>query len=394
MTQYKKLKAPQLCKLPNGMHSDGCGLYLRVRDSSRSWIYRYKKDGKLKDIGLGPLSVISLAKARDMASEYRQALYDGEDPQVRRDNLRAEKAPAPSCPTFNSVVDPCILNLRDVRQWKTDAQEIRWRRTLKKYASERIGDIPLDAITTEDIIDVLKPIWEDKTETAANLQRYIACVFSYAQATGIFVGANPAAWRSNLEHFLPSPSKVHLVEHHAAMEQKDLPILIADLDSRMSIVAKAIIFGTLTAARANEFVLAEWKEIDFDNAVWSCPRRKDGKPEPHRVPLATETIDMLKKLPRLNQYLFPGLRGHGHISLESPIKMLRLLMKEKSVTMHGMRSTFRDWAQEHGFDRVLAEKALMHATGNVVEQAYQRSDLLEQRRPLMEAWARFCYSLK
>ena len=297
-----------------------------------------------------------------------------------------------SYPTFVEMIEPCITNLREIRQWKTESQGDRWRRTLNRYATPTIGEKRLNEITQDDVLEMLKPIWTDRTETAANLQRYISCIFSYAQATGKYTGGNPAIWRDGLEHFLPSPAKIRLVEHHAAIDQKDLPALIADLDSRMSIVAKAIIFGTLTAALANEFVMAEWSEVDFSDAVWICPRRKDKKPEPHRVPLAPETIRMLQKLPHINNYLFPGLHGHGHISLESPIKMLRLLMKGQPVTMHGMRSTFRDWAQENNFDRILAEKALMHATGNAVEQAYQRSDLLEQRRSMMEAWAKFCYS--
>ena len=149
-------------------------------------------------------------------------------------------------------------------------------------------------------------------------------------------------------------------------------------------------FGVLTAARANEFCLAKWEEIDFDAGVWICPRRKDGRPEPHRVPLSPQVLEWLKTFPRVNEYLFFGSRMSGHISLESPIKMLHQLKID--VTIHGMRSTFRDWAAEHGYDRVLAEKALQHQTGNEVEQAYQRSDLLEQRRPMMAAWAEFCFS--
>ena len=390
MTKFHVLKQADLLKLPDGVYADGSGLFFRVKGNSRRWVYRYTLDGKRHELGLGPLNAVPLVIARKRAEEFRLSQHTGEDPKQKRWQERHPTAQTGE--VFSDLVEPCIKNLEQVRRWKTEKQALRWRRTLGKYAAPAFGDRELDKITTADVLAVLKPIWTERTETASNLQRYIACVFNYAAAVGKFDGKNPAEWRNNLDQFLPAPGRVQVVEHHAAMRWQDIPALFLTLSERRSLVGQAICFGVLTAARANEFCYAKWEEIDFENRVWSCPRRKDGKREPHRVPLAPEAIRLLESIPRTNENIFPGRTGIC-ISIESPVKMLRLLMGEDKITMHGMRSTFRDWSQEHSYDRVLAEKALMHQVGNAVEQAYARSDLLEQRRPMMEAWASFCFSM-
>ena len=388
MANINKLKASEVKKLSDGRYSDGQGLYLFVKGDARSWVYRYKQDGKLYDVGLGSAYSIPLSKARELAIDLKRKVMTGEvlvtPKRAAMKKVRDRKL------TFAELVPECIENQKHVRQWRTEAQALRWERTISKYALPVIGDKPIQLVTRDDILSILKPIWTDRTETAANLQRYLNAVFVYAQSQGKFTGQNPAVWLGNLDQFLPAPSKVMRVEHHAALPWKDIPALFDNLYYRLSVVSKAIMFGVLTTARANEFCLAKWEEIDFDAGVWICPRRKDGRPEPHRVPLCPQVLEWLKTFPRVNEYLFFGSRMSGHISLESPIKMLHQLKID--VTIHGMRSTFRDWAAEHGYDRVLAEKALQHQTGTEVEQAYQRSDLLEQRRPMMAAWAEFCFS--
>lgn len=388
MAGVNKLKAAEVRKLPDGRHSDGGNLYLFVKGASRSWVFRYKQLGKLYDVGLGSASTVSLAQARLMASDLRLKVMTGE-PLVTPKQAALNKVREREV-KFADLVPECIENQRQVRRWRTEAQAVRWDRTIKKYAMPVIGDKPIQSIKRDDILEILKPIWTDRTETASNLQRYLNAVFVYALSQGKLSGSSPAAWLGNLDQFLPAPSKVMRVEHHPSLPWKQIPDLFDSLYYRLSIVSKAIMFGVLTAARANEFCLAQWSEIDFDNGVWICPRRKDGRPEPHRVPLSPQVLDWLRTFPRVNEYVFFGVRMRGHISLESPIKMLKQLGME--VTIHGMRSTFRDWAAEHGYDRVLAEKALQHQTGTEVEQAYQRSDLLERRRPMMQAWAEFCFS--
>lgn len=390
MRSTNKLKASDVFKLGVGKHYDGQGLFLHVSNGggARSWVLRIKSGGKERYIGLGSAAVVSLSQARKLALEYKYKLLSGDQVLTPKQSAMKKVQEREVC--FAQLVPGCIENQRRIRRWRTESQALRWERTLRKYALPVIGDKPLVQITCEDVLGILNPIWTEKTETAANLQRYINAVFVYAQSLGKFSGKNPAAWQGNLDQFLPAPSKVKMVEHHAAMPWKDVPDLFDNLFYRLSIVSKAIIFGVLTAARANEFCLARWDEIDFEHGVWICPRRKDGRPEPHRVPLSPRVLEWLKTFPRVNEYLFFGSRMQGHISLESPIKMLHVLGYD--VSIHGMRSTFRDWAADHGYDRVLAEKALQHQTGNEVEQAYQRSDLLERRRPMMEAWADFCFS--
>ena len=388
MRKVNKLKASDVSTLGDGRHADGQGLYLHVKGDARSWVFRFKRNGKSSYVGLGSAYTVGLSLARKLAQELRLKLISGET--VLSPKKAALEKSKQVFVTFAELVPECIENQHTIRQWRTEAQALRWERTLRKYALPVLGNKPIQTIVRDDILAILKPIWTERTETASNLQRYLNAVFVFAQSQGKFSGSNPAAWLGNLDQFLPAPSKVMRVEHHAAMPWKEVPALFDDLYYRLSITAKAIMFGVLTAARANEFCMAEWSEIDFENGIWICPRRKDGRPEPHRVPLSPQVLDWLKTFPHVNQYLFFGRRMSGHISLESPIKMLHQLKYD--VTIHGMRSTFRDWAAEHGYDRVLAEKALQHQTGNEVEQAYQRSDLLEQRRPMMAAWAEFCFS--
>lgn len=392
MAQINKLKNSELKKLPDGMHSDGNGLYLKVKGSSKSWIFRYRANGKLHDIGLGSLNDVSLAQARFRLKEYREAAAKGISPIVKRKTERLSRA---SGMLFEDVAKRCVDRLQSVRMWKSERQAARWLHVLSQYAQPLKGK-NIQFITTNDILDCLTPIWTTKTETASNLQRYLAKVFDYAKSTGQMQGDNPARWRGCLDNFLPPPSKIRTVVHHAAVEVDQLPALFAELDThRLSIATQAIMFGTLTGARAQEFVEAKWEEFDLTAKVWNCPpeRRKDGKPYPHRVPLSNEALKILARLPRLNEYVFPSSSGNKPIHKESPIKYLKKLFPGKDYTMHGMRSTFRDWCAENGADPILAEKSLMHATGNEVELAYQRSDLLEQRRPLMEAWGRYCFSL-
>ena len=187
----------------------------------------------------------------------------------------------------------------------------------------------------------------------------------------------------------PAGSKVHKVKHQEAATQVELSIICKKFITSQFVSHQAIVFGILTAARVNEFLGARWSEIDFDNAVWNCPRRKDGKTEPHRVPLPTQLMRMLKLMERRSDFIFPSsVNAKSHLCKETPKNILRKNLM-RHVTMHGCRSTFRDWCAENGIDRILAEKALMHQTGNAVELAYQRSDLLEQRRPVMQAWADF-----
>ncbi|WP_302944984.1 tyrosine-type recombinase/integrase [Turicimonas muris] len=392
MAIINKLKNAELKKLPDGLHADGNGLYLRVRGNSRSWIFRYRAGGKLHDVGLGSLNDISLAQARFRLKEYREAAAKGISPIIKRKSELRSRASGMS---FKEAAQACIARLQEVRMWKSDRQAARWSNTIEQYAKP-ILDKTIQSITSDDILECLNPIWRTKTETASNLQRYLARVFDYAKMAGELQGDNPARWKGCLDHFLPAPSKIQNVVHHPAIEVSKVPEMFWELSGhKLSIATQAIMFGTLTATRAQEFVDAKWEEFDLETKTWSIPpeRRKDMKPYPHRIPLSEESLQILSRLPKLNEYVFPSPSGNKPIHRESPIKYLKKLFPGQNYTMHGMRSTFRDWCAENGIDPILAEKSLMHATGNEVELAYQRSDLLERRRPVMEEWSKYCFSL-
>lgn len=254
------------------------------------------------------------------------------------------------------------------------------------YALPVLGRLDVAEIGRDAVLAVLRPIWQTKTETASRLRSRIECILDYCIRRGYRTKENPARWRGGLEFDLPSQGKIQTVKHHEAVTVTEVKALIPRLMTSKS--GKAILFGILTASRVQEFTAAEWSEIDFKKKVWSVPpeRRKDGKPYPHRVPLASQTLELLKSIPKNEDgCLFEGMHSK-HISFETPRIMLRKMLG-RPVTMHGCHSTFRDWCAETLQNPILAEKSLMHATGNKVSQTYQRSDLLEQRRPLMQAWA-------
>ena len=279
-----------------------------------------------------------------------------------------------------------VIETRDrVKKWKNQKHKHQWAQTIEQYALPALGDLSIAEITRQDVLKVLLPIWETKAETATRLRARLEAVFGYAIRNGLRDKGNPATWKENLEFDLPSRKKAQTVEHYEAPTLEELQNLAPRL--LKSVGGRAILYGILTAARVGEFVPARWIEINLETRTWCVPpeRRKDGRNYPHRVPLASQIVEMLRGMEKSGEYLFPGLVDH-HINKETPRLMLCKMLGRK-VTMHGCRSTFRDWCAETGQDQVLAEKSLMHTTGNEVEQAYQRSDLLERRRPLMQKWA-------
>lgn len=386
-----KITAKKLLELPDGQHWIDRSLYLRKRAGRKPcWFFNYQVAGKRKIISLGSLQDISLTQARAMADEYRHMIDRGMDPlthkQERKLAMRGDKV---EVLTVSMLIDEALPVIEGAKRWKNAKHAAQWHNTLHTYVVPVIGNMSVNDVDRDDVLKVLKPIWETKSETAGRLRGRLEAIFGYAIATGKRSGANPATWRSNLDLFLPPLSKVKTIEHHDAVTVKEVRSVFSTIwNPPKSTTSAAIIFGTLTCARCEEFMLAKWSEIDFKTATWSCPpeRRKDSKPYPHRVPLSRQAIAILKMLPRDDSgFIFPGRKKGEPLSIDAPRMTIRRTFGYG--TMHGMRSTFRDWAAENGIDQVLAEKSLMHATGNEVEQAYQRSDLLEQRRTVMQAWA-------
>lgn len=377
-----KVTAKNIFSLPDGRHSVAPNLTLRIRGESRDFIFRYSLGGKRRDKSIGSASGLSISQAKTIADKFKTQLREGVRPETDKERLAAEL----NEPRFEEYALKTVKNIAEVRRWKNEKHQAQWFATLRTYAVPHLGGKRLSEITKNDVLAVLKPIWTTKNETASRVRGRLETIFSYAVTDG-YMDQNPAVWRGNLDRDLPPPSKVKKVEHQAAMPLTELQEKIGCFFPATNRTRQVILFTILTASRVGESAPARWDEIDFDKAVWSVPpeRRKDGKPYPHRVPLSSQAVELLRSLERKSDAIF----GFSPTNLGSRYSLSNLLkrMTGTDATMHGFRSTFRDWAEENGVPDTVAEKCLMHTTGSAVVQAYQRSDLLEQRREVMQKWA-------
>lgn len=380
-----KVTAKNIFTLPEGRHSVAPNLNLRVRDGKRTYVLRYCIGGKRKDKHLGSADDLSLTEAKRLADKLRSELAEGKLPRTARDKL-AEKLKEADAPTFEKYALEAIEKIASVRVWKNAKHKAQWFATVRAYAFPVLGKKKLSEIKKTDVLEVLRPIWSTKTETASRVRGRLENIFSYAVTDGL-MEFNPAIWRGNLDRDLPPPSKIQIVEHHEAMPLEVLQEKISCFYPASDRTRQVILFTILTASRVGESVPARWDEIDWENRIWSVPpeRRKDQKPYPHRVPLSDQAMELLNSIERKGEEIF-CLKADDLGSRYSLAHLLQRITKT-TATMHGFRSTFRDWAAENGVPDTIAEKCLMHVTGNAVVQAYQRSDLLEQRREVMQAWA-------
>lgn len=373
------MKQGDVFKLPDGVHTVERGLRLRVRGAGkyRSWEVVVQVAGRIYRKSLGTASTVSLTQARERAAIVRGKIAAGESLD--------EKESAKPSHRFKDVFVEAIEARREVAQWTSEKHAEQWRNTLMRYAVPVIGSMDVADVTREEILKILRPIWKTKTETASRLRERLEICFDYFLRRGWRQAENPARWRAGIEFDLPQPKKVSRVQHFEAPTFAELVHAVPHL--LMSRGGRMIVFGMLTACRTREFVLARWAEIDFRQKVFTVPpeRRKDKRPYPHRVPLSRQAVLLLRSIDRTSDFIFPGLRS-ATMSLESPRIMLSRAIGRK-VTMHGCRSTFSDWCAENAKDEVLREKSLSHTTGGEVVSAYQRSDLLERRRVLMQEWA-------
>ena len=389
----QKLTANKLKTLPDGSYADGNGLFLRVQydGAGRTWLYRRKVGNTLYRVGLGPIGQMSLDTARKLVARINDALAEGITP---KEYLQALKAPKEeevnNTPSLNDIYEDAMRDIAAVKRWRNEESERQWRSTMQTYVLPIIGDIPLDEIGIKEVLTVVEPIWETKTETASRVLGRLATFLNWANVHEYRTGDNPALWNGRISLILPSPNRVKEKQHHKAISIDEIPKLCEQLWSKPVQGNLAVLLGILTAARVNEFLDAKWDEFDFENRIWYLPpeRRKDGKAVPHRVPLSDQAIAILKKLPRLTDYVFPGTFAKT-MSKTTPCKILK--DKNYNVTMHGMRSTFRDWAAITRQDWFASEKALSHSVGNEVTQAYLRTDMLDERREIMQQWADHCF---
>lgn len=375
-----------------GLYSDGGGLYLQVSKSgSKSWIYRFMMNRKVRDMGLGSIHDFSLAEARENARNCRRLVYEGTDPiEARREKRRTRIADRKSSKKFEDCAREYLRAHSPA--WKNKKHIQQWENTLSKYAYPNLGKLSVETIATENVMDVLLPIWTTKTETATRLRGRIERILDWAAVQKLRTGENPARWRGHLDNLLPAPKRLNTVRHFSAMPYASLPSIFEQLRTQDSVSAIALEFLILTAARSGEVRLATWDEIDLPNKTWTIPavRMKAGKE--HIVPLGPAIIDIVEKTKAFNggRYVFPGLREDRPMSDMTLTKCLRRMGHDK-ITVHGFRSSFRDWAGETTtFGRDVIEAALAHQLKDKTEAAYFRSNLLDKRRLLMNEWAQFC----
>lgn len=390
MVRGGKLSARAVATLNRpGRHGDGSGLYLSISKDGdtvrRRWVYLFTRAGKLREMGLGPSPDVTLAAARVERDKWAAVVRAGADPIGLR---KAEKTASMGVPTFGQLADEVIEAKKT--EWKNEKHRAQWVMTLTNYAAG-IRNRPVNEIDTDDVLAVLRPLWTSRPETASRLRGRIEHVLDAARAKGLRHGPNPALWRGHLDKLLPKQSTVER-GHHAAMPYTKVPAFLVAVRKRDAMAALAIEFTILTAARTGEVIGATWDEIDLDDAVWTIPAQRMKAKRTHRVPLSARAVAILKKVvkARTGDYVFPGRKAGRPLSNMS-MEMILRRMKVEDATMHGFRSSFRDWVgNETDFQREVAEAALAHVVGDAAEQAYRRGDALEKRREMMTAWTRYC----
>ena len=401
-----KLTVKQLDNLTKpGRYGDGDGLWFQVRrpdakpkvrdaEPARSWLFRYTKQGKQRALGLGPYPLVGLADARRAANDAARAVLAGGDPIAERREREAEaKRQKDAKMTFDGVLR--LYLAAHQHTWKNAKHRQQWVNTLQSYAFPVFGSWPVQSVDIGAVMKVIEPLWTGKTETASRLRGRIETVLDYAAARGWRTGENPARWQGHMENLLPKRADVAKVEHHAALPWADMGAFMAALCKLTGTGPLALQFVILTAARTGEVIGARWSEIDMAGATWTIPAERMKAKREHRVPLTDSALDVLRAmLPSRPEngdgFVFPGRKletGLSDMSLTAVLKR----MGYGELTVHGFRSTFRQWVGDRTtVAREVAEAALAHTLKDKTEAAYARNDLFDRRRKLMEAWAAFC----
>lgn len=388
----KELSPLEVSRLTsNGLHFVGVvpGLALQVRGDARSWILRTRVGGAVRDIGLGGYPGVTLAMAREAARETRQQIAQGVDPiQVRKDQQDALRAAQGKRLTFADAVRQFLAD-KEIT-WRNAKHRQQWENTLNTHAFPVLGKLAVKDIELAHVLQVLRPIWKTKTETASRVRGRIENVLDWARVHGYRDGENPARWKGNLDKVLSTPSKAKTVRHHAALPYAEVGAFMAALRGRSGTAALALEFAILTAARSGEVRGATWREIDLSKGEWAIPANRMKAGKEHIVPLPSRALEILRHLPAggNDEIIFKAPRGGvlSDMSLGAVLKRMGV-----PATVHGFRSTFRDWAGETtSFPREVIEHALAHKLKDKAEAAYARGTLFEKRRRLMDAWGAYC----
>jgi len=426
------LKSPLSVKEVEQLRSDGLhavggvpGLLLQVSPGGRSWIYRYTFEGLRKKVGLGPCTSLGLREARELAQDFSLKIRSGIDPgEIKKlervdarssrssnhdssagheSEIKGKRVPkvaiadsplstlTPVAPTFDQCVRQYILAHRS--SWANAKHEAQWQSTLDRYAAPVIGRLNPNEITVEHLLEILRPIWSTKTETASRVRSRIELVLNFARAKKLRSGENPALWRGNLDSLLPKPRKVAPVKHHEAVDVEAARAVFQSIRAMGSIGARCLEFTILTACRSGESRGALWSEIDLERALWTIPAQLLKMKRDHRTPLSGAAIDLLRSTPKFDNtdLVFSSPQK---VHLARPLSDMTLTACHRrlklTATVHGWRSTFKDWAAEKtSYANELSEMALAHAISSGVESAYRRGDLFERRRAMMDEWAAF-----
>jgi integrase len=398
INRLNALSAKRLKKF--GRHADGDGLYLSISSNGgRRWTFLYRWHGKPTELGFGSARVVTLAKARELATAARAMLQEGVNPK----GARAAAVGA----TFGECADRYIEDMRPA--WRSTKHASQWQTTVMGRVADKTSKtgwraaevdycaslrrLPVDKIATDDVLSVLRPLWNTKPETASRVRGRIENVLDAAKARGLRAGDNPARWRGHLDQLLPRRQRI-AQPHYAAMAYDEVPSFMGDLQARESVAARCLEFCILTAARSGEALGVTWAELDLDRGIWTVPAGRMKAGQEHRVPLSDRALAIVRALHevRRGEHVFPGQGTRARISLGArALGGILERMKIEGATPHGFRSSFRDWAAEQtSFPSDVCEMALAHVIANKVEAAYCRGDLFEKRRELMAAWERYC----
>ena len=375
-----------------GYYNDGGGLYLRVAEGgSKSWVFRFKAGARLREMGWGSVATLSLQEAREKARECRKLRLDGIDPIEQRKATRTSATlGATKVMKFKEAAEAYVATHRD--SWKNEKHRNQWLSTVATYAYPTLGALPVQTIDVELVLKVLQPIWKVKTETASRLRGRIENILAWATVRKYRQGENPARWRGHLDQLLPRPGKLQNIEHHAALPYAAINAFMAELRQIGGAAAQALEFTILTATRTSEVLGAKWQEIDLSERVWTIPAERMKAGREHRVPLSDRAFAIIEERQRAREsdFVFAGGKTGRPLSNMAMMMLLRR-MGRGDLTVHGFRSSFRDWGSETtNFPRDVCEMALAHTIDSRVEAAYRRGDLFRKRRQLMEAWARYC----
>jgi integrase len=368
------LSPTRLHKLAIGMHSDGGGLYFARKSAhGASWVFRFARQGRTHDLGLGPFPAITLADARELATGLRRKLAHGVDILAERREIVPVKV--------SMTLGTAIAQYMESRSDLSAKTLTNWRLALAH--AEPLYSLDVAKLSTADLMLVLKPLWTAKTDTASRMRQRLETVLDWAKVQGLREGDNPARWNGHIDQLLPRPSKVSPVQHHAALPWRDLPGVFSAIASDHA--GQALRFCILTATRSVETIGAQWAEFDLPNRLWTIPAERTKMRKEHKVPLSDAALAILAALPRLMDSVFPALHADS-------LRLTLAKATKADCVVHGMRSTFADWAADSGWPTHVTELSLAHAVKGV-EGVYRRTDLLERRTAQMQAWAAHCHAL-